>query len=84
MQLSLLLCVSVWGLMIIEAIVESGGWSDWVTVGIDWAKAVWPYLWASLAWVVLMAAVFFWTHRCIRTGDPWWNCVFFWGGLSTN
>jgi len=66
--------------MIIEAIVESGGWSDWVTVGIDWAKAVWPYLWASLAWVVLMAAVFFGLIGVFVPVIPG-GIVFFLGGL---
>lgn len=40
-----------------ESIVESGAWTDWITVLVEWGKAVWPYLWASAAWGILFASI---------------------------
>tara|TARA_B100000900_G_C20473440_1_gene672376 strand:+ start:378 stop:1010 length:633 start_codon:yes stop_codon:yes gene_type:complete len=42
----------------IEAIAEGGGWTGWMSVVIEWAIGVWPYFLASVAWGVLLAAIF--------------------------
>ncbi len=66
--------------MLIEAIVESGGWADWMSVVIDWAKLVWPYIWASVAWGVLSVAIFLGLIGVFVPVIPG-GIVFFLGGL---
>lgn len=80
MQLSLYSRVSVLGIIIMETIVESGGWADWISVLIEWSKAVWPYIWGSAAWGILLAAIFLGLVGVFVPVIPG-GIVFFLGGL---
>ena len=80
MQLSLLSCVGVRGMIIIEAIAEGGGWTGWMSVVIEWAIGVWPCICASVAWGVLLAAFFLGLIGVFVPVIPG-GIVFFLGGL---
>ena len=68
-------------MMIIEAIVEGGGWTGWMSVVIEWAIGVWPYIWASVAWGVLLTAIFLGLIGVFLPVIPG-GIVFFLGGLT--
>lgn len=37
--------------------VAIGAWASGVDVMVEWAKAVWPYIWAGLAWGILLSSI---------------------------